>query len=404
MKEVDRNEAYENSLKLLYNCSTPNGFVASSEENYNYKRVWGRDSMICSLGALMTKDKNLISQVKKSLLTLIKFQHKQGQIPSNVEVSTKKISYGMSTGRIDATLWFLIVFSQYIKRTSDISFLKKYYENIKRALSICHLYEFNDRGFIYVPKGGDWADEYIQEGYVLYDQLLYYKAIEEFIYLRKKLNKEIKDYGKRLDNLKNRILVNFWFDKGNKNSSYVYHRILFERYSGKKKYQKDYLLPYFNPSGYGFRFDGMGNSLALLFDIVGDKKEKKIRDYIQNNFSKSSKYLLPAFYPPITSKDIEWGELKCSYSSKFKNKPNQYHNGGLWPVVTGFYVASLKDKEIAGKYLDGINNANFPNGEFIFPEFINSKTFKSGGHKKMAWSGVASIIGFNHLKGRRVFV
>jgi hypothetical protein len=33
-------------------------------------------------------------------------------------------------------------------------------------------WEFNNKGLLYVPLSGNWADEYITDGYVLYDQLL----------------------------------------------------------------------------------------------------------------------------------------------------------------------------------------------------------------------------------------
>ncbi|NUR33686.1 MAG: fructofuranosidase/invertase, partial [Gemmatimonadaceae bacterium] len=32
--------------------------------------------------------------------------------------------------------------------------------------------EYNGRHLLYVPVGGDWADEYVYEGYVLHDQVL----------------------------------------------------------------------------------------------------------------------------------------------------------------------------------------------------------------------------------------
>jgi hypothetical protein len=39
-------------------------------------------------------------------------------------------------------------------------------------------WEFNGKHLVYVPQSGDWADEYVQHGYVLYDQLLRLWALE----------------------------------------------------------------------------------------------------------------------------------------------------------------------------------------------------------------------------------
>lgn len=406
---MDRDEAYQKSLEVLKACSTPYGFKAAAHSKDKYDRVWARDSMICALAALMTDDKFLISQAKKSLLTLIKFQHKHGFIPSNVDVKRKKVSYGKSTGRIDAMLWFLVGFGQYVKRTGDRRFLKKYYSDFKRTQGLVHLYEFNDRGFVYVPKGGDWADEYIQEGYVLYDQLLHYRSLQEYIYLRKKMGKSVKSHLRVASDLKGKLVVNYWLEKGNRNSKYVYHKVLFEKALKKKKLCQDYMCPFFNPSEYGWRFDGFANSLALCFDVLPEKKANKMMKFVKSSFSRQMDHLIPAFYPPITKKDDDWDELEENYSIKFRNEPWEYHNGGLWPVITGFFAAGVAkhDKKFAEDYLDGINYANSltNDGEWGFSEFVNGKTFKPGGKVKQAWSAAAGIIAFETVvNGKKVFL
>jgi GH15 family glucan-1,4-alpha-glucosidase len=242
----DIEESYKKSLEILKKCSSDYGFRASLNKKDKYSRIWARDSMICSLAAMKTDNNQLIKQAEKSVKTLLKFQYKHGQIPSNVDVKNKKISYGGTSGRIDAILWFLIGFSQYVKKTNNTKFLKTHYRKFKKSFELINLYEFNNKGFIYVPKGGDWADEFIQEGYVLYDQILYYQAIKEFIYLRKKLRKKSDELIKKANLLKKKIKVNFLLEKKNIKSPQVYHKTLFKRAVEKKK--KNYLLPYFNPS------------------------------------------------------------------------------------------------------------------------------------------------------------
>ena len=39
-------------------------------------------------------------------------------------------------------------------------------------------WEFNGKQLMYVPQGADWADEYLQHGYILFDQLLRIWALE----------------------------------------------------------------------------------------------------------------------------------------------------------------------------------------------------------------------------------
>ncbi len=406
---IDFGDAYNKSMKMLKKCSSPYGFKAAGKSKDKYARVWGRDSMICSLVALMSGDKSLISQVKKSLLTLMRFQHRRGQIPSNVHVPEKKVSYGGSTGRIDAMLWFLICFSQYVKRTKDFKFLRKHYEKFKKTFDLVRVYEFNDRGLIYIPKGGDWADEYIQEGYVLYDELLYYRAMLEHIYLRKKLRKRTKMIADKANELKKKLIVNFWPLKSDLKSKHVYNSILFKRYVSRKKYTAHYLLPYFNPSTYGFRFDSFANSLALNFNILSKKRENEIFKYVLKNFFKQTNFLLPSFSPVVNKSDIDWKELKQNYSVKFRNRPYEYQNGGLWPMITGFFACALikKSKEKTKKYLQGINYANYLTKNkkpWEFREYLNGKSFIPNGTKYQAWSAAAGIMAHHALKGEKLFI
>ena len=109
--------------------------------------------------------------------------------------------------------------------------------------------------------------------------------------------------------------------------------------------------------------------------------------------------LLPAFYPVIEPVDKDWEKLQMSFSYTFKNKPYEFHNAGLWPMVTGFYVADLaarRKHEVAQRYLAGIHRANaLPmDGEpWSFPEYVNGQTFVAGGTRYQGWSVAAAVIG-----------
>lgn len=403
---LSNKQAFEQSLEVLAACASPHGFRASANAADKYGRVWARDSMIASLAALISGEPELINQVEKSLHTLIQFQTKHGFIPSNVDPKKREASYGGTAGRVDSTLWFVIVFGQYVKRTRNLAFLRSHYRAFHKAISLAHLYEFNERGLIYVPRGGDWADEYIQEGYVLYDQLLYYQATKEAVWVNQQLKKDTAKYRDGLKKLKQKIAINYWLEKKNLGKKSVYHPALFRRAIKQKKFERPYLLPFFNPSEYGFRFDGFANGLALLFSLLPKNKEAKLIRFLKNQFGKRTHHLIPAFTPPITPKDREWLELKENYSGQFKNRPHEYHNGGLWPMITGFYAAALTKKEprLAHHFLKGINSANSRGGranKWGFPEYLNGKTRKPGGRKLLAWSAAAGIIAHQTVIGKK---
>ncbi|MDX1379831.1 MAG: amylo-alpha-1,6-glucosidase, partial [Xanthomonadales bacterium] len=167
---------YDEAVALLHSCATDDGFVATPRGSHNYRRIWGRDGAILTLAALLTEDRALINTARQTLETLAAFQGPHGEIPSNVDPAADRISYGGTAGRVDADLWFLVACGEYWARTSDNAFLDRLLPNIENVQFLLGAWQFNNRGLIYVPLTGDWADEYLQHGYVLYDQLLFLQA------------------------------------------------------------------------------------------------------------------------------------------------------------------------------------------------------------------------------------
>jgi len=45
---------------------------------------------------------------------------------------------------------------------------------IEKVVFLLGAWEFNNRGLLYVPATGDWADEYVHNGYILYDWAPYF--------------------------------------------------------------------------------------------------------------------------------------------------------------------------------------------------------------------------------------
>lgn len=381
---------YDQALSLLISSSNKYGFLASVKKTNkgNYNRLWARDSMICGLAGIMSGDERLIKIMKKSLLTLMKFQHEQGEIPSNIDPIKKHISFGGSSGRVDAQLWFLIGFGQYVKKTKDVSFAKKYFPKFHKTIHLVRIYEFNHKNLIYIPQSGDWADEYLQEGYVLYDQLLYLQAFKEFLYLQKLLRKTFTKTKEKVERIEEAIRVNFWLKKTNIKEAFnprVYEKSL--------EKQKEYFLPFFHTNKYGSYFDLFGNSLALLLDVASSSQRNAIIRHA-NQFD-----IPPAFSPVITKKHHLWKQLINNYSVTFRNNPHEYHNGGIWPMVAGFYAAATKDSALYEK-MQELNAKN----NWEFNEVYHGKTKKPIGVPHQAWSAAGAIIAYNAIRGIQVFL
>ncbi|MFO7714442.1 amylo-alpha-1,6-glucosidase [Desulfosarcina sp.] len=410
-KKPDHREAVNQADALLEKCMCAEGFLASPTDSDNYRRIWARDGIIIGLAALMTGTDDMIAALGHTLETLAEHQGPHGEIPSNVDVRSGRVSYGGMTGRVDADLWFVIGCGEYWQATKDDAFIEHMLPSIEKVVFLLGAWEFNNRGLLYVPATGDWADEYVHTGYILYDQLLYLQTLRTIHHIRRHVTGcDDHDLHTRISLLKHRIRANYWFGSDEKIPDDVYHEILFEK--GRKAANhctRQYWLPFFSPHGYGYRFDGFANVLASLLDVSPPSRRQTVDAYIEQHVVPDQIKLLPAFYPVIKPLDKDWEDLQITFSYSFKNHPYEFHNGGLWPMITGFYVADLArrgETDKAGAYLAGIHCANamcMDGQPWGFPEYVNGSNFSAGGNRHQGWSASAAVMGHAALKGKKVF-
>ncbi|SRR6056297_1840366 len=404
-----RQEGYDRGLAIMRDCLRDHGFLATPTEQDNYRRVWGRDSSIIGLASLLTEDDELIEGCRRSLETLARYQGPHGEIPSNVDPITERVSYGGTAGRVDANLWFIIACGKYWRTTGDDTFLNRMLEPLEKTRRLLGAWEFNTRGLLYIPPTGDWADEYLQSGYVLYDQLLYLQAQREVCRMHQHLHESADhDLDDRVTRLTHLIRANYWFtEDGNGND--IYHEVLYDK--GRQAAPErggQYWMPFFSPFGYGFRFDGMANALVSLLGVADDQQCECVDQYIADKIVQTEIMLLPAFDPVITPKDEKWDDLQITFSHTFKNAPHEYHNGGLWPLVTAFYAASLAQRgkhDLACRYTEGIHAANrlpMDDEPWSFPEYVHGKDHAAGGTHPMGWSAASAVIAEQAVKGNQL--
>lgn len=382
---MDQEEAYKKSIELLNELSSEHGFLASKKNVSNYKRIWTRDGIVLGLAGMLAGDENLEKTFRDTLDTLRKYQDPMtGRIPSNVSPDGKMISYGTTVGRIDATLWYAIGVMTLAKKAGE-KFWKEREESVKRAMFYLECLELNGRGFIYVPQGGDWADEYINEGYVLYDEMLYYFALRLYSALADTEKK------RKADRLKDMIRVNYLPDPGCLESEHVYHKTLYEKIL--KKYKKPLPVSYFSNHNAGFNLDTFADSLFLLSDIPEPEEKKNISEHIAKTFLEEKFPILPAFYPVIDKDSPNWDDLENNFLFEFRNEPHEYHNGGRWPLVHGFFLSSL-EKEEAKKALPSFARA-LKDSKYTFPEYFNGETFEPRGISFLGFSAAAYVMAYS---------
>lgn len=383
---------YSRAVELLRRASTPMGFVASVQEHDNYKRIWTRDGVVNGLASLMSGEGELIGAFRATLTTIFQHQHRSGFMPSNVAMNGS-VSYGGTAGRADNPSWAVLGLCLYTRITGDLSLTEAYRGQVEKCFSVLDAWEFNGKHLIYVPQSGDWADEYIQHGYILMDQLLRVWALRlaAGIY-------QVSEWKEKSEMIVDVIRKNFW--------NHPHPETLYAPNLGHQMQSApgDYWLLGFNPARIYRHFDLQANSLALLLGIGSGWQDSTIVDYLRK-LTASFAAILPSFYPTIENSDWEMEELRSNYAYTFRNKPHEFHNGGLWPVWNGFLAAALVskgEKQLAAQITAGIHQVNAVNG-WEMNECFHGLTLANIGVPRCTWSAAGAIIAERAIEGKNLF-
>ncbi len=390
-----KTEYYIKAKELLLSVSTEKGFLASKSDISNYKRIWARDGVICGLAALLDGDDTLVSAFKNTLITLSENQHKLGHIPSNVwfDKGNTQISFGGLCGRVDTISWYIIGVCNYVRFTKDQAFLNTQIPHIEKGFLLLEAWEFNNKQLMYTPTSGNWADEYPIEGYTLYDNCLRLWALQCYQKLKPSKKQSFK-----IEGVRQCTALNFTHSNIKEN---LYHEKALSQTD-----QKPYWLAAFSPKGYNTKFDAFGNALALMLNLKNESVQENLINHAQKLSASLDLNLLPAFWPVITKRDKEWADLEANNAYEFRNHPYEFHNGGTWVVVNGFFGLGLikaNQTKLADQFLKQINVIN-KNDDWGFYENFNTETSKPIGIPNCAWSAAATILLTKGLDGKSLLI
>lgn len=392
-------DATRQSLALLHAARTPHGFVASVHDVANYQRIWTRDGVITGLAALLSGDADLTDTFGATLATVFAHQHPTGFFPSNVDPATGQASYGGNCGRVDNVSWAIIGLLQYAQLVGDDALAQRHLAQVERALAVLDAWEFNGRHLVYVPQSGDWADEYVQHGYVLYDQLLRVWALE--LAGRRYARPEWLAKAAAV-----RVLVerNYWnapaAPPADLYSPALAHQL--------KSAPSTHWLLGFNPARVYRQFDLAANALAVLLNVGSAAQRQTVLAELASRLA-AAPGLLPAFDPAIGPGDDLMPELQDNYAYNFRNRPHEFHNGGLWPVWNGWLGAALyaaQAPELAAQLLPRLATANRRNladdQTWGFYENLHGLTQTPIGVPYCTWSAAGWLLAEAYGRGQRL--
>lgn len=381
----------ETAHQVLHRACTPYGIVASVGGEDNYTRVWSRDAVIAGLAGYWAADAKVLQALEQSVLTLLAAQKPQGQLPSNVAVAANgtqaAVSYGTMSARIDAICWWVIGAAAVAPHTTAAR-RQQLYVGVAKALDLLEALEYNGRGLVYVPMGGNWADEYLTHAYTLYDQLLRAKALQQAAVVW-----NIDEWQQKAQQVYAVLQTNYYQPQHTAHHPYRY------RPAASDAHLQLPDLPYWlcsiTPAGYDTRFDLFANALALLSPIAQPQPAATALAYMQQ-LAQQHNGLIPTFYPIIyPHHPEEWAALQAHHLYQFKNQPGCFHNGGIWAMTMGWAgiaAARHQQPQWAQQWLQHLaTHLQHPTG-YVLYEYISSVDYQAGGVPNLSFSAAGVIM------------
>ena len=375
LQEIE--DAKEAALEvLLHNAHGPfHGLPRTA--GWGYPEPYTRDLMFSIFGIGVSGNQKLLDSIRKVLETLAKNQTQHGHIPSLVHDNN-------DLGASDTTPLFLLGVGIFRKITGETEFLK---EAVEKSLLWMEYQSPSDRYLAAQQPTSDWRDEQWVTGYGLFVNTLVYS------YLR------LLGKNDRAANV-HREMKRFTITAGTQ------HRHVPEGLVVKHK-------PYFAFWAYKIysseRFDLLGNSLAILSGLASPTRADEMISWIEEECTEMRSRgelavdLPPNFFPFIKPDDADWLPRYKIY-----NNPGDYHNGGIWPFICGFYIAALvaaKRYTLAGEKLLAltrlVKTSATGSVTFGFNEWIKAQDGKPMGQDWQTWSAALYLYAARCVEEKR---
>jgi len=396
-------QARHEAVRVLQNCSHRMGLKASSRTD-GYPHIWARDSMITLLGGLFSGNRSVVATCRRSSDTLRRHQTDLGLIPNNVHSVTGRISY---RAYADGGLWYVVGVRSYFGQTEDRKYLEKHWPTVLKTLDWYAYQDVDNSGLISMQEAGDWEDLFAVRGKGLYVNSLYVLALRHGAALAKEMGEPAlaRTWNARAKKAVQMINHRLWYtpQRATPLKTFVMVRGADEDARTKKYFKavKDriwlpkndilpderYYLPYSVINDFGRWFDTLGNMMAILAGVSDSGQADDILDLVEDH-RLTANGPIKALYPSIQPGDYDWREY---YRNLNLNLPEQYHNGGIWPFVGGFYIAALvkaRRRDQAAEELVRLAELNHIGRdiEWEFNEWYHGKSGQPMGKVEQAWS------------------
>ena len=377
-------ECRQRAIALLRENQGPQGIFAARPgeraKERGYAAVFARDAAICAIGMCLSGDPDLERVAGNGLATLARFQAANGQIPKFVDAGNDEADFWY-LGCIDSTLWWLIALDFLDRRQAAVKWRSSYAEQVTAAIGWLRAQEHQRLFLLQQNEASDWADIMPRSGFVLYTNALWYQVMR--LYDLPGMELTLRNFNQ------------LFFPFAGAVSEYKRARLL-AGYATEQARRRDLYLSFVNFSFFGEEGDVFGNLLAVLSglsDAAGARRT--LRALAEQRVNQP--YPVRVVCAPVPEDSFLWRPYMSRHQQNFAW---QYHNGGIWPFVGGFWVMALAgagDPEIAARELLAVARANALNG-WEFNEWLHGRTFQPLGMPGQSWNAAAFLMAEHMLK------
>ncbi|SEL41519.1 Alkaline and neutral invertase [Variovorax sp. YR750] len=372
------------SLALLERNLTPHGILAASRteaaEARRYTRIFGRDAAICVIAMCGSGVPALEQGAVASLDSLAAQQAANGQIPKYVDPEGRDADFWY-LGCIDATLWWLIAVD-HVRRHGQVG-PSRWSAEVGRALDWLLAQEHQHFRLLQQNEASDWADIMPRSGYVLYTNALWYEVKRRYAL----------DHAEATQHHFNHLFNPFQRDLPE------YHRArLLQHYARRGRRDPGLYLSFVNLAVVGDEGDVFGNVLAMQSGLADPAMASRIVDTITQARA-SEPYPVRVVLHPLSCQHPLWRAYMGRHQ---QNIVHQYHNGGIWPFVGGFWVmalAKLGAHEMAWSELVRLAQVNALD-DWRFTEWFHGRTLSPMGMAGQSWNAATFLLARRELLGR----
>jgi glycogen debranching enzyme len=379
-------ECHSRAVQLLRSNLTPAGVLAAAPSaraaQRGYTAIFGRDAAVCALGMAVSGDRVLERSAAAGIETLAAHQALNGQIPKFVDAARREADFWY-LGCIDATLWWLIAVAFLDARGLPRGLRKRYKRQVDLGLRWLLAQEHQRFFLLQQNEASDWADIMPRSGFVLYTNALWYRVKAMFdlpnvAATRENLNGLFHPFSAKLAEYRRARLLNEYALKGARN--------------------RDLYLSFVNFSFFGQEGDVFGNVLAVLSGAADRRACRRTLDALIAS-GVHEPYPVRAVVQPIRRQSALWRPYMARHR---QNLAWQYHNGGAWPMLGGFWIAALARcgrEALARAELSKLAHACAADG-WAFREWFHGRTLAPRGMRGQSWNAAAYLFAERLVRDR----